>query len=104
MRLGLKLAAFGIILLLPKTQLYLSNGHAPEAQTASERPIPGPVAHSMGYLKVSAEGKQAIIARRASIANVGFADTTPAAFYVLDKSTQFRGLASTRIAEEEPRR
>lgn len=58
MRLGLKLIALGIILLLPKTNLYLSDAHTSEAETASERQISGPVAHwdadSAGYLKVSA--------------------------------------------------
>jgi hypothetical protein len=64
MRLGLKLAAFGVILLLPKTHLYLSNPDLSEAETASERPISGPVALSdanstSGCLTVSADGKQA---------------------------------------------
>ncbi|WP_271672803.1 hypothetical protein [Bradyrhizobium sp. CCBAU 51627] len=45
MRLELKLAAFGIILLLPKTSLYLSNDGLSEAQTAPERLISAPVAH-----------------------------------------------------------
>ena len=61
MRLGLKLVAFGIILLLPKTNLYLSNAYLSEAKTAPEHTMSGPVANakSTSYLKVSAEGKQA---------------------------------------------
>ena len=63
MRLGLKLVAFGIILLLPKTSLYLSNVSFSEAKTAPEHTMSGPVAHwdanSTSYLTVSAEGKQA---------------------------------------------
>lgn len=59
MRLGLKLAAFVVILLLPKTHLYLSKGDHSEAQTAPERPIPGPAAPwDVGDLTISAEGKQ----------------------------------------------
>ncbi len=58
MRLGLKLIALGIILLLPKTHLYLSEAHLSEAQTASERQVSSPVAHwdvnSAGNLTVSA--------------------------------------------------
>jgi hypothetical protein len=63
MRLGLKLVAFGIILLLPKTNLYLSDAYLSEAKTAPEQTMSGPVAHwdakSTSYLKVSTEGKQA---------------------------------------------
>jgi hypothetical protein len=62
MRLGLKLTAFGTMLLLAKTHLYLSNAYLPGAQTASERPISGSVywdVNSTGYLTVSAEGKHA---------------------------------------------
>jgi hypothetical protein len=36
MRLPLKLAAFGIILLLPKTDAYLSKAYLSETQTTSE--------------------------------------------------------------------
>ncbi|WP_271527181.1 hypothetical protein [Bradyrhizobium sp. CCBAU 25338] len=58
MRLGLKLIALGIILLLPKTHLYLSEAHLSEEQIASERQILSPVAHwdvnSAGYFTVSA--------------------------------------------------
>jgi hypothetical protein len=58
MRLGFKLIAFGIILLLPKTHLYLSDAPLLEAQSASERQISTPVAHwvvnSGGYPTVSA--------------------------------------------------
>lgn len=63
MRLGLKLVALGVILLLSKTEVYLSNTYLSEAQIAPARPISGPIAHwddnSKGYLTVSAEGKQA---------------------------------------------
>lgn len=61
MRLGLKLVAFGIILLLPKTNLYLANAYFSEAKTAPEHTMSGSVAHanSTSYLMVSAEGKQA---------------------------------------------
>lgn len=44
MRLGFKLAAFGIILLLAKTHVPLSNAYLSEAQTAPERTIAVPVA------------------------------------------------------------
>lgn len=58
MRLGLKLIALGIILLLPKTHLYLSEAHLSDPQTASERRISSPAAHwdvnSAGHLTVSA--------------------------------------------------
>jgi hypothetical protein len=58
MQLGLKLIAFGIVLLLAKTHFYLSDAHLPEAQTASERQISSPGAYwdvnSPGYLTVSA--------------------------------------------------
>jgi hypothetical protein len=63
MRLGIKLAAFGIILLLTKTNLYLSNAYFSEAKTAPEHTMSGSVAHwdvnSTSYLMVSAEDKQA---------------------------------------------
>jgi len=43
MRLGLQLAAFGIILLLPKTHLFLSNtDFVPAAQTVPERSMSAP--------------------------------------------------------------
>ena len=45
MRLGLKLIALGIVLLLPKTHLYLSEAHLSEAQTAPERQMLSPEAH-----------------------------------------------------------
>lgn len=58
MRLGLKLIALGIILLLPKTHLYLSEAHLSEAQSASERQMLSPEAHwdvnSASYFTVSA--------------------------------------------------
>ncbi|WP_194478037.1 hypothetical protein [Bradyrhizobium sp. CCBAU 53338] len=58
MRLPLKLMALGIILLLPKTHLYLSEAHLSEAQTASERQMLTPVAHwdanSASHFTVSA--------------------------------------------------
>ena len=64
MQLSLKLAALGIILLLPKTEIYLSNPHRPEAQPAVERAMVGSVTHlnvnSTSYREVSAEGKQSV--------------------------------------------
>lgn len=55
MRLGLKLIALGIVLLLPKTNLYLSYADTSEPQTVSERQISSPAdANSAGYLTVSA--------------------------------------------------
>jgi len=58
MPLGFKLIAFGIILLLPKTYLYLSGAPPLEAQSASERQISTLVVHwdvsSTGHLTVSA--------------------------------------------------
>jgi hypothetical protein len=58
MRLGLKLAAIGLILLTPKTHLYVSNQS--DTQAVSERPISGPAAPSdhPGYVAVAAEGRQ----------------------------------------------
>jgi hypothetical protein len=47
MPLGFKLIAFGIILLLPKTYLYLSDAPPLEAQSASERQISTLVVHWM---------------------------------------------------------
>ncbi|MBN9041314.1 MAG: hypothetical protein J0H38_08485 [Rhizobiales bacterium] len=58
MRLGLKLIALGIIVLLPKTHLYLSDAHLSEAQTASKRQIFAPTGHwdikSASYFTVPA--------------------------------------------------
>ena len=63
MRLGLKLVALGVILLLSKTEVYLSNTSLSEVQIVPARPISGPIAHrdvnATGYLTVSADGKQA---------------------------------------------
>lgn len=63
MQLSLKLAALGIILLLPKTELYLSNSDRSEAQAPVERAVSGSVAHlnvnSTSCPRVSVEGKQA---------------------------------------------
>ena len=63
MQLSLKLAALGVILLLPKTEVYLSNPHRSEAQAAAEPAMSGSVAHlninSTSYPGISAEGKQA---------------------------------------------
>ena len=87
MRLGLKLAAFGTILLLAKIHLYLSNAYLPEAHTASERPISGPVywdVSSTGYLTVSAEGKQA--KSSASAAKPGHDGGDTVAVQAMDKS------------------
>ena len=64
MRLVLKLAALGVIVLMPKTHLYLSNADLSKTQTvAYERPISGPAAHrddlnSRGYVALTAEGRQ----------------------------------------------
>jgi hypothetical protein len=84
MRLGLKLIAFGIILLLPKTHLYLSHAHLSEAQTASERQISGPVAHwdvnSAGYLRVSAAKTSNCSAKP------GHDGSDTVAIHVMDKS------------------
>jgi hypothetical protein len=57
MRLGLKLAAFGIALLLSKTDLYFSKSHLSEAQTASQLslPIAHPHVNSTAYLTGSAK-------------------------------------------------
>ncbi|RTM07480.1 MAG: hypothetical protein EKK33_30930 [Bradyrhizobiaceae bacterium] len=54
MRLGFKLIALGIILLLPKTHLYLSEADLSEAQVASERQILSPAANAAGHCTVSA--------------------------------------------------
>ncbi len=58
MRLALKLIALGIILLLPKTHLYLSEVQLSEGQAASERQISSPAsrwdANSLRHLAVSA--------------------------------------------------
>jgi hypothetical protein len=64
MRLVLKLAALGIMILMPKTHLYLSNADPSKTQIAAyERPIPDQAAHrddlnSRGYVVPTAEGKQ----------------------------------------------
>lgn len=62
MRLELKLAAFGIIVLLPKTEAYLSNAQQSETQTTSELAMLAPVAHwhvsSTSDPTFFAEGKQ----------------------------------------------
>ena len=88
MRLGLKLAAFGIILLLPKTHLYLSDAYLSEAQTAPERTISGPVAHrdinSTNYLTASAGGKQA--KSTACAAKPGHDDGGSVAVHAMDDS------------------
>ena len=59
MRLGLKLAAIGLVILTPKTQLYLSNAYW-DTQAVSERPVSVPVAQSdhFNHVAVVAEGKQ----------------------------------------------
>jgi hypothetical protein len=58
MRLPLKLAAFGIILLLPKTDAYLSKAYLSETQTTSEPAVAQDVNSTKGPT-VFAEGKQA---------------------------------------------
>ena len=63
MRLVLKLAALGVIVLMPKTHLYLSSADLSKTQTAYERPVSDPAAHrddlnSRGYVALTAEGKQ----------------------------------------------
>ncbi len=58
MRLGLILAAFGIILLGPKTELYLSNAYVSGTQTASEAPRSTPPTPA-GCVAVAPKSKQA---------------------------------------------
>ena len=64
MRLVLKLAALGVIVLMPKTHLYLSNAGISETQTATnERLISSPAAHlddlnSRSYVALTAPGKR----------------------------------------------
>ncbi len=60
MPLTLKLAAFGIILLLSKTDAYLSNANLSETQTASERAMSAPIAQHVNSTSdptVFADGK-----------------------------------------------
>jgi hypothetical protein len=62
-RLVLKLAALGVILLMPKTHLYLSDADLSKTQTAYERPVCDPATHpddvnSRGYVALTAEGTQ----------------------------------------------
>ncbi len=60
MRLGLKLAAIGVVLLTPKTQHYLSDTRS-GAQTNLDRPIlDGPAAHRdrIEHTVLAAEDKQ----------------------------------------------
>ncbi len=61
MRLGLKLAAIGLVLLTPKTQHYLFDTYFSGAQTALDRPISdGPAAHwvRIEHTVLAAEDKQ----------------------------------------------
>ncbi len=88
MRLGLKLVAFGIILLLPKTNLYLSNAYFSEAKTAPEHAMSAPIAHwdanSTSCLTVSAEDKQAKSSTCA--AKSGHDGSNTLAVHAMDKS------------------
>jgi hypothetical protein len=88
MRLGLKLAAFGIIVLLPKTHLYLSNAYLSKAQTTAERTMTGPVArrdiNSMSYLTVSAGGEQA--KRATCAAKPGHDASNSVVLYAMDEN------------------
>ncbi|MBR0971243.1 MULTISPECIES: hypothetical protein [Bradyrhizobium] len=84
MRLGLKLIALGIILLLPKTHLYLSEAHLPEAQTASERQMLSPAAH----WDVSSAGCFTVSAAKTSkcAAKPGHDGSDTVAIHAMDKS------------------
>ncbi len=64
MRLGLKLAAIGVVLLTPKTQHYLSDTYFSGAQTVLDRPISdGPATHRdrIEHTVLAAEDKQRTI-------------------------------------------
>jgi hypothetical protein len=57
LRLAIMLAAFGIILLAPKTELYLSSAHPSGAQTASGELISSPPTPA-DYVVVTARDKR----------------------------------------------
>jgi len=88
MRLGTKLAAFAMILLLPKTSLYFSNAGLAEAQIAPDRPISGPIVDlthvSTGRMRVSAERDQAQSATCATAS----ADRSAEHIHVADKEAE----------------
>lgn len=84
MRLGLKLIALGIILLLPKTHLHLSEAHLSEAQIVSERQILSPAAH----WDVNSAGNCAVSAAKTSrcASKLGHDGRDTVAIHAMDKS------------------